>query len=88
MPPHSFIATTFFYSTKLCSIHNWLAMPIKIIGVILFREDSLCRFCPETFGGRVLLLDVFVLLEVTHFPQPRIKLAETGLPLSRQYEMP
>ena len=69
-------ATTFFYSAKLCSIHNWLAMPIKIIGVILFREDSLYRFCPEMFGGRVLLLDVFVLLEVTHFPQPKIKLSE------------
>ena len=67
MPPHSFIATTFFYSTN-CVVY--------IIGVILFREDSLCRFCLETFGGRVLLLDVFVLLEVTHFPQPRIKLSE------------
>ena len=61
-------ATTFFYSAKLCSIHNWLVMPIKIIGVILFREDSLYRFCPETFGGRVLLLDICFIGSYTFSP--------------------
>ena len=34
------------------------------------------RFCPKRFGGRVLLLDVSVQMEVTHFPQPRIELSE------------
>ena len=62
--------TTFFYSAKLCSMHNWFAMPIKKIGVILLGKTHLSILSRDVWGW------VFVQMEVTHFPQPRIKLSE------------
>ena len=43
--------TTFFYSAKLCSIHNWFAMPVKKIGVILLGKTHLSILSRDVWGG-------------------------------------